>query len=164
MVARRAIRRSREVCVTKTAAATARRQPAVAVVTQVVQQVTCRSLKDLCSDWNANNQIVAMMARAIRTFTMQSTLGDVTRVITQVQQRVQRSIGDENHVTAATTISARWTTARHKLLAPESRNAVTSVSPLHMNLGAINKHPKLKTTPGSALLLLRRRELFPKLF
>jgi len=28
-----------------------------------------------------------------------------------------------------------------------------------VNLGAINKHPKLKATPGRALLLLRRREL-----
>ena len=95
---------------------------------------------------------------------MQTTLRNVARVVAQVQQRVQRSIRDENHIAAAPTISARWTTAGHKLLAPESCNTVTSVSPLHMNLGAINKQPKLKTTPRRALLLLRRRELFPKLF
>jgi len=55
MIARRAIRRSREVRVTETAAAATRRQPAIAVVTQVVQQVAGRCIKDLCSDWNANN-------------------------------------------------------------------------------------------------------------
>ena len=95
---------------------------------------------------------------------MQPARRDVARVITQVQQRVQRSIRDEDHVAAASTISARWATTRHKLLAPESRNAVTSVTPLHVNLGAINKHRKLKTTPRRALLLLRRRKLFQKLF
>jgi len=95
---------------------------------------------------------------------MQTTLRDVSRVVAQMQQRVQRSIRDEDHVAAATTVSTRWTTAGHKLLAPESCNTVTSVSPLHMNLGAINKHPKLKTTPKRSLLLLRRRELFHKLF
>ena len=88
----------------------------------------------------------------------------MARVITQVQQRVQRSISNEDHVAAASTISAGWTTAGDKLLAPESRNAVTSVTALHVNLGAINKHRKLKTTPRRALLLLRRRELFQKLF
>ena len=95
---------------------------------------------------------------------MQPARRDVARVVTQVQQRVQRSIGDQNYVAATAAIAARWTTAGHKLLAPESCNAVTSVTPLHMNLGAINKHPKLKTTPRRALLLLRRRELFQKLF
>jgi len=88
----------------------------------------------------------------------------VLRVIAEVQQRVQRCISNQDNITAATTIATRWTTTRHKLLAPESRNAVTSVTPLHVNLGAINKHRKLKTTPRRALLLLRRRELFPKLF
>ena len=93
---------------------------------------------------------------------MQTALADVARVITKVQQRVQRSISLQEHITTATTISARWTTAGHKLLAPESRNTVTAVTPLHVNLDAINKHPKLKTTPGRALLLLRRRELCSK--
>jgi hypothetical protein len=81
-----------------------------------------------------------------------------------VEQRIERTVRYQINVAAAATVSARWTTARHKLLAPESRNAVTSVTPLHVNLGAINKHRKLKTTPRRALLLLRRRELFPKLF
>ena len=71
---------------------------------------------------------------------MQTTVGNVARVVAQMQQRVQRSIRDEKHIATTTTISTGWTTTRHKLLAPESRNTVTSVSPLHMNLGAIDKH------------------------
>jgi hypothetical protein len=33
-----------------------------------------------------------------------------------------------------------------------------------MNLGAINKHPKLKATPGAQSLLLGRRKLARTLF
>src|SRR5215218_9401773 len=120
MVARRAICRSREVCVAKTAAATTRGQPAIAIVIQVVQQLTCRSIKDLCSNRNANNQVFAGVARAIRSLTVQTTLRNVAWVVTQVQEGVQRCIRDEDHVAATTTISARWTTTGHKLLAPES--------------------------------------------
>src|SRR4051794_2706546 len=106
MVARSAIRRSRKMRVAETAAATAPREPAIAVVTKVVQQVACRCFKDLCSNRNANNQVFAVMSRAIRSLTMQTTLRNVARVITQMQQRVQRSIRDEDHIATATTISA----------------------------------------------------------
>src|SRR5262245_25391129 len=112
MIARRAIRRSREVRVAETTAATTRCHPAIAVMTQSVQQITGCKIKDLCSNRNANNQLFAVAARAIRSLTMQTTVRDVARVVTQVQQRVQRSIRDEDHIAAATTISARWTTAR----------------------------------------------------
>jgi hypothetical protein len=95
---------------------------------------------------------------------VRAAIGHVLRVVTQVQQRVQRTVGDERHIAAATTISARWTTTGHKLLTPESSNSVTSVTPPHVNLGPINKHPKLKATPGRALLLLRRRELAGTVF
>src|SRR5215216_1332353 len=106
MVARSAIRRGREVRVTETAAAAMRSQPAIAVVTQVVQQVTCRSIKDLCPHRNANNRIFAVMARTIRALTMQTTLRYVAWVVAQVQQGVERSICDENYIATATTVSA----------------------------------------------------------
>jgi hypothetical protein len=73
---------------------------------------------------------------------MQTTRGYVTRVIPQVQQSVQRRIGNENYIAATTTIATRWTTTRDKLLAPESRNTVTAVTPLNMNLGPIDEHLK----------------------
>jgi hypothetical protein len=76
-----------------------------------------------------------------------------------MQQRVQRSIGDENYIAATTTIATGWTTTRDKLLAPESRNTVTSVTPLYVNLGAIDKHLNQKRRPNAQLMLLRRREL-----
>src|SRR5262245_36477376 len=81
---------------------------------------------------------------------MQTALGRVLWVITKVQQRVERLIGLEDHIAATAAISARWTTARDKLFAPESCNAVTSVSPLYVNLGAIDEHPKnRKRRPGA---------------
>src|ERR1044072_9663174 len=81
---------------------------------------------------------------------MQTALRDVLRVITKVQQRVERRIRQHDHIAAAPTISARWTTTRDKLFAPESCNTVTSVSPLYMNLGGINEHLKnRKRRPGA---------------
>src|SRR5690349_17181050 len=112
MVARCTIRRGREVRVAKTTAATARSQPTVVGVTEVVKQIARCSVKDLCAHWHAHNQVGAGMARTIRALAMRTTLGHVLRVITQVQQCVQRRIGDENDVASATAIAARWTTAR----------------------------------------------------
>src|ERR1044072_3624463 len=81
---------------------------------------------------------------------MQTALRLVKRVITKMQQRVERSIRQQNHIAAATAVSTRWTTTRDKLFAPESCNTVTSVSPLYVNLGAINEHPKnRKRRPGA---------------
>src|SRR5215217_7480661 len=150
--------------VAKTAAATTRGQPAIAIVIQVVQQLTCRSIKDLCSNRNANNQVFAGVARAIRSLTVQTTRRNVAWVVTQVQEGVQRCIRDEDHVAATTTISARWTTAGNKLLAPESRNTVTSVSPVHVNLGAINKHPKIENDARARFIAAQASRTFSETF
>jgi len=95
---------------------------------------------------------------------MQSTPGNVPRVIPQMQERVERGVGNQDYVAATATVAAGWTTTRDKLLAPESRNTVTSVTPLNVNLGPIYKHPKLKATPGRAVTALRRRELAGNFF
>src|SRR6185503_13509287 len=105
MVARGAIRRGCKVRVSKTAAAAACSQPAIAVVTQVVQQITRRSIKDLCSDWNANNQVFTSATGAIGSLAMQATRRNVARVVAQVQQRVERIIRHKDHVAAAATVS-----------------------------------------------------------
>jgi len=128
--------------VPKTASASTRSEPPIAGMIQVVKQVTCRSVKDLCSNWNSNYEVLALASGPIRTFTMQTALRGVVRVITKVQQRVERIIGQHDYIAAAPAITAGWTTARDKLFAPESCNTVTSVSPLYVNLGAIDEHPK----------------------
>src|SRR4029079_13109306 len=92
MVARSTISRGREGRVSKTTTATARGEPTIAIVTEVVKKITRCSVKDLCANRHAHNQVSARMARTVRTFTMRTPLGDVLRVITQVQQRVQRCI------------------------------------------------------------------------
>jgi hypothetical protein len=71
---------------------------------------------------------------------MQPAIGYVARVVTEVQQRVERSVSHQDHVAAAPAIASGWPATWHKLFAPESSNAVTSVSPLHVDLGAIDKH------------------------
>jgi hypothetical protein len=57
-----------------------------------------------------------------------------------MQQRVERRIGNENHIAPTTAVAARWTTTRDKLLTPERRNTVTSITPRDVNFGAINEH------------------------
>ena len=73
---------------------------------------------------------------------MKAALRGVVRVISKVQQRVERIVGQQDYVAAPPAITTRRTTARDKLFAPESCNTVTSVPPLYVNLGAIDEHPK----------------------
>jgi len=51
--------------VSKTAATSARRQPPIAVMIQVVKQVTGCSVKDLCSNWNSNYQVLAVPSGSV---------------------------------------------------------------------------------------------------
>jgi microcystin-dependent protein len=71
---------------------------------------------------------------------VQSSFGDVPRVIAQVQQRIQRTIGYEYYVSTTTAIASRWPTFGHELFTSESSNTITAVSSLDVNLGTINKH------------------------
>jgi hypothetical protein len=57
-----------------------------------------------------------------------------------MQQRVERRVRDYINIAATATIATRWTTTGHKLLTPESSNSVTSVTPLNVNPGPIDKH------------------------
>src|ERR1043166_962508 len=119
MVARCSISRGSEVRVSETTTATARSEPAVAIVTEVVKKIACCSIKDLCAYGHAYNQVVAVAAGTIRALAVRATIRDVLRVIAQMQQRVQRCISKQNNVATAATIATRWTTTRHKLLAPK---------------------------------------------
>ena len=93
-------------CVPKSAPPTARGQPAVAIVIEIVEQIACISVKDLRAHRHAHNQIITFATRAIRAFAMRTTLGRMLRVIAQVQQRIQRPISYEDHIAAATTIAS----------------------------------------------------------
>jgi hypothetical protein len=71
---------------------------------------------------------------------MRATLTNVARVVTQVQQRVERTIRYDENVAAASAITTGWTTARYKLFASKSRDAVTTITSLHVNLRTVDKH------------------------
>src|SRR5262249_14414314 len=60
MIARSTIGRSREMRVSKTAATSTRRQPTIAIMIQVMKQVACISIKDLCSNRNSNHRVLAV--------------------------------------------------------------------------------------------------------
>jgi hypothetical protein len=107
---------------------------------EIAEQFSGFGFKDLRSNWNTDDMVYTAVARAIRAFSMQSTIGDVARVIAEMQQGIERRIRDYKYISTAAPITSRRTTTRHKLLPPESSNSVTTITPLNVNLNAINKH------------------------
>jgi hypothetical protein len=71
---------------------------------------------------------------------MKSTVSDMTWVVAQVQECVESRIGYNKNVSTAATITTGWSTPGNKLFTSECGNTIASVSPLNVNLGAINKH------------------------
>src|SRR5258708_7240506 len=140
MVARRAVRRAGKVRVAKTSASTVRGQPALSVRVTIKQQFIRLWIKHLRADGHANNHIRALFARTIAALSVQTAAGDVQRVVTKVQQRIQRRVTDEPNVATAASVTARRSTARDKLFAPESSHAVAAVASLDPNLYAIDEH------------------------
>jgi hypothetical protein len=57
-----------------------------------------------------------------------------------MQERVQRRVRYDPHVTAAPSVTARRSAARDKLLTPKSSHAVATVAASYPNLYAINEH------------------------
>jgi hypothetical protein len=87
---------------------------------------------------------------------MPPALGDVFRVISQMQQRVERRIGDNPDVATASTLTARWSTAGNKLLPTKCRYAITAPATLDTNFRPINKHSlniKSKATPYAGVFV-----------
>src|SRR5438132_5527998 len=119
MIPRRAISRSCEVGIAESAATATRRQPALAVLRKVVQQVAGAHFENLRTDGHAHDYVFALVTGSIATFAMQSTAGGVLRVVAEMQQGVQRFIGFDKNISTTPAISTRWTTTRHKLFAAE---------------------------------------------
>src|ERR1041385_3287826 len=75
---------------------------------------------------------------------MSAARRNVFRVITKVQQRGQRLIGDYPNVTSSSAIAARRPTARYKFFAAKSSDTIATIATFYSNLRAINKHLKRK--------------------
>ena len=114
---------------------------------KVIEQAAGRRIKDLCANGHPYGDVCTLVSGAIRTLAVPATTGYVQRVVTKVQQCVQRFIGLQPHVTPFAAVATGGTATGHEFLAPESSNAVTAVAALHANFGSINKHRKSKATP-----------------
>ena len=82
---------------------------------------------------------------------MHTTAGYMQRVIAQVQERVQRSIGDQPDVATATAITTRRPAARDEFLAPKGGHAVAAVASLDPNFYTIDEHPENKNARPAEL-------------
>src|SRR2546423_5130382 len=122
MVTRRTIRRTCEVRVAKAAAPAPCSHPTLAVFREVNKKVARLCVNHLRADWNTNCCVLAFPARTVRAFAVSPTFGSVLGVVAQMQQRVQRRVGDEPDVAAAPTVAARRPAARHKLLTTKRRH------------------------------------------
>src|SRR5258706_1652922 len=139
MVARRPIRRTGKVSVAKPAATAMGRQPTLVFRITVKQQLVSLRIKNLGPHRYADNDIGALFTGTIAALSVQTATGNMQRVITQVQERIQRRVPHDPHVTAATSVTSRGTAAGHKLFAPKGGHTVAAVTTLDANLDAIDK-------------------------
>src|SRR5258705_1386658 len=89
MIAGCAIGRSRKVRVAKSAPAPSRCQPLGTIMCEIAEQFSAFGFKDLRSNWNTDDMVYTAVARAIRAFSMQSTISDVARVIAEMQHGIE---------------------------------------------------------------------------
>jgi hypothetical protein len=57
-----------------------------------------------------------------------------------MKKRIKRRVSDEPNISSTSSIAAGWSTTWNKLLAPKSRYAISALSSLDPNLGAIYEH------------------------
>jgi hypothetical protein len=71
---------------------------------------------------------------------MQTAPGNVSRVITKMQKRIQRTVRYNEYVATSAAIATRRPASRNKLFTSKGGHSVTTISPLNVNLCPINKH------------------------
>src|SRR5215510_8844363 len=98
MIARRAIGRSCEVRIAESAASATRGAPARAVLIQIENQLVRVRIENLCSYRHSHNNISAVAASAIAAFAVQTAPGNVLGVVTEMEQCVQRRVGNDPNV------------------------------------------------------------------
>jgi hypothetical protein len=131
--------------VAKTSAATMGGQPALSVRVTVEQQVIRLRIKYLRPNGHADNHVGSFFARTIAAFAVQTASGNVQRVVTQMEQRIQRRITNQPNVAAATSVTARRSAPGNELLAPKGSHAVAAVASFYPNLDAIDEHAEIPT-------------------
>ena len=134
-------------CVTKAAPTAASDQPTRPMLDKVMKQRARRRIKNLRADRHPHRHVGALTPGAVGALAMHSASRDMQRVVTKMQQRVQRLVRLQPHVPAAATFATGGTTAGNKLLAPKRSDSVATVASLHSNFCAINEHWKSKATP-----------------
>ena len=133
--------------VTKAAPTTAGDQPTRPVLDKVMKQRARRSIKNLRADRHPHCHVGALAPGAVGALAMHSASRDMQRIVTKVQQRVQRLVRFQPHVATAATFATGGTTAGNKLLAPKRSDSVATMASLHLDFCAINEHWKSKATP-----------------
>src|SRR5712691_6614524 len=108
--------------VTKAAPTAASHQPTRPVLDKIMKQRIRGRIKNLRADRYPHRHVGALAPRAVGALSMHSAPRDMQRVVTKMQQRVQRLVRLKPHIATAATFATGGTTAGNKPLAPKGRD------------------------------------------
>src|SRR6185369_1867222 len=106
MVSRRAISRRGKVSVTKSTAAPPCDQVTIFIGREIMQKLATLCVENLSSHWYMNSQIGPGTSGTIRALTVQTTISDMTGVVAQMEQSVQRFVSFEKYISATTAVAS----------------------------------------------------------
>ena len=84
--------------------------------------------------------IFTIFPKSVRTLSVLTPLRFMLRIVSEVQQGIQPLIRFKPDIASVASITAGWTAAGHKLLTPESSDAVSAVASFYLYLCSIDEH------------------------
>ena len=115
--------RRREVHVAAAAAPAVGGDDGVALAPQVGEDLAGGGLRDDRTDRDRNLEVFAATAVLFLAAAVLAALRRKSRTVAQFEERVQATVGAQDHVTAASAVTARGAPARNILLPPEGNTA-----------------------------------------
>jgi hypothetical protein len=126
--------------VAESAASAFRHAKSLARFCKVKKKLVCFGVENLCADGNFNDRTRAFVSGAIRTFAVSSALGLVFGIVSKMQECIETFVRFQPDIATATAIAARRSTARNKLFAAKSCDAISAITRLYTNFYPIDEH------------------------
>jgi hypothetical protein len=109
-------------------------------VDELVHLLTRGFVVQDCAYRNFEDDVLTVLAGAVRAHTVLSTLRFVLGIETEVNERVVALAGFHDHVSAASAVSARRPAARDEFFAAEGDTAIPPVARGYADACFINEH------------------------
>src|SRR5690606_36211136 len=112
----------------------------VAVLDQLPEQLARVRIPDHGARWNAQDQVLAVAARAVLPPAVLPPFRPVVLLVTVVQERGQVLVRPDPDVAPLPPIPPRWPAARHAFLPAERVCARPARARIHVDDDVINEH------------------------